>query len=148
MNLIMNKQNTKFTKLLKQKQKTCAQLLQKMEEQVEAVNIQDDSKLTKIVESKEELIVELKAIDQEIAELVQELDETARATLVSENADLGNRIESELERIIELETICQEKLNLMKKEVVEEIKGLRKGQELLKGYERSQRIKPKISKNV
>jgi len=144
----MNQKNTKIIKLLKHKQETCAQLLLKMEEQMEAVNKEDDSQLKKIIEVKEGLIATLNEADQKIADLVRDLDETARESLARENKDLGHRIENDLEKIIEQEIVCQEKLNLVKNEVVEKIKGLRKGQELLKGYERSQRIKPKISKNV
>ncbi|MBT3921821.1 MAG: hypothetical protein HOF21_04520 [Nitrospina sp.] len=144
----MNQKNTKIIKLLKHKQETCAQLLLKMEEQMEAVNKEDDSQLKKIIEVKEGLIATLNEADQKIADLVRDLDETARESLARENKDLGHRIENDLEKIIEQEIVCQEKLNLVKNEVVEKIKGLRKGQELLKGYERSQRIKPKISRNV
>ena len=115
---------------------------------MEAVNKEDDSQLKKIIEVKEGLIATLNEADQKIADLVRDLDETARESLARENKDLGHRIENDLEKIIEQEIVCQEKLNLVKNEVVEKIKGLRKGQELIKGYERSQRIKPKISRNV
>ena len=144
----MNEQNKEIIKLLKHKQETCARLLLKMGEQMQAVNDQDDSQLVVIVEAKEGLITSLNEIDQKIAELARGLDAVARESLTREYKELGHRIESDLEKIIEQETVCQEKLNLQKSEVVEKIKGLRKGQELLKGYERSQRIKPKISKNV
>ena len=144
----MNQKNTKIIKLLKHKQETCARLLLKMGEQMQAVNDQDDSQLVVIVEAKEGLITSLNEIDQKIAELARGLDAVARESLTREYKELGHRIESDLEKIIEQETVCQEKLNLVKTEIVEKIKGLRKGQELLKGYERSQRIKPKISRNV
>ncbi|MBT5551265.1 MAG: hypothetical protein HOJ79_12405 [Nitrospina sp.] len=144
----MNEQNKEIIKLLKHKQETCARLLLKMGEQMQAVNDQDDSQLVVIVEAKEGLITSLNEIDQKIAELARGLDAVARESLTREYKELGHRIESDLEKIIEQETVCQEKLNLVKTEIVEKIKGLRKGQELLKGYERSQRIKPKISRNV
>ena len=144
----MNKQEIEIFSLLKHKQETCARLLLKMGEQMQAVNDQDDSQLVVIVEAKEGLITSLNEIDQKIAELARGLDAVARESLTREYKELGHRIESDLEKIIEQETVCQEKLNLVKTEIVEKIKGLRKGQELLKGYERSQRIKPKISRNV
>jgi hypothetical protein len=144
----MNEQYKEIIKLLKNKQETCARLLLKMEEQMQAVNNQDDSQLVVIVEAKEELITSLNETDQKIAELANGLDGAARESLTREYKELGHRIESDLEKIIEQEMVCQEKLNLVKTEIVEKIKGLRKGQELLKGYERSQRIKPKISRNV
>lgn len=148
MNLIMKKQNTEITKLFKQKQKTCAQLLQKMEAQMRAVSNQDDSQLAGIIEGKEELIAVLNETDQIIIERVGALDEATRELLARDSEELRLRIETDLEKIIEQEMDCQEKLDLEKSEVVEKIKGLRKGQKLLKGYERSQRVKPKISKNV
>ena len=144
----MEKQKTEIIRLLKHKKKTCARLLQKIGEQMEAVNNQDDSRLAVIIEDKEGLIAGLNDTDQKIADLACDLDEATRESLVSEFEELGRRIEADLEKIIEQETVCQEKLNLVKNEVVEKIKRLRKGQELLKGYEKSQRIKPKISKNV
>jgi len=115
---------------------------------MEAVNKEDDSQLKEIIEIKEGLIAALNETDQKIADLARDLDGTARESLIRENKDLGFQIETDLEKIIKQEIDCQEKLKLVKSEVVEKIKGLRKGQELLKGYERSQRIKPKISKNV
>jgi len=144
----MDKQKTEIVKLLKHKQETCARLLEKMSEQMEAVNSQDNSRLAVIVEAKEGLIDGLNETDQEIAALVEGLDEAAQESLVNENEKLGNRIESDLGKIIEQETVCQEKLNLVKSEVLEKIKTVKNGQTLLKGYGVSKRIKPKISKNV
>jgi len=144
----MDKQKTEIVKLLKHKQETCARLLEKMSEQMEAVNSQDNSRLAVIVEAKEGLIDRLNETDQKIAALVEGLDEAAQESLVNENEKLGNRIESDLGKIIEQETVCQEKLNLVKSEVLEKIKTVKNGQTLLKGYGVSKRIKPKISKNV
>jgi hypothetical protein len=144
----MDKQKTEIVKLLKHKQETCARLLEKMDEQMEAVNSQDNSRLAVIIETKEGLIAGLNENDQKISDLAGDLDEAIRESLARENEELGNRIESDLEKIIEKETVCQEKLNLVKSEVLEKIKAVKKGQTLLKGYGVSQRIKPKISKNV
>ncbi len=115
---------------------------------MEAVNSQDNSRLAVIIETKEGLIAGLNENDQKISDLAGDLDEAIRESLARENEELGNRIESDLEKIIEKETVCQEKLNLVKSEVLEKIKAVKKGQTLLKGYGVSQRIKPKISKNV
>jgi hypothetical protein len=144
----MDKQKKEIIRLLKCKQETCAQLLETMGEQMEAVNNQDNSRLAVIIKGKEGLIVRLNKTDQEIAELASGLDKSGRETLVRENKGLARRIESDLEKIIEQETDCQKKLNLSKSEVLEKIKALKNGQVLLKGYGVSQRIKPKISKNV
>ena len=113
-----------------------------------AVNNQDDSQLAVIIDDKDALIVRLTDIDQKIIEMVRDLNEADRDSLAGENEELGRCIEADLGKIIEQENACQEKLNSEKSEVVEKIMGLRKGKQLLKGYERSQRIKPKISKNV
>ena len=144
----MDKQKTEIAKLLKDKQKTCARLLEKMDEQMEAVISQDNSRLALIIEVKEELVVGLNETDQKIADLAKGLSETAQESLVNENEELGKRIESDLEKIIEQETICQTKLDLVKSELLEKLKALKRGQILLKGYGTSQRIKQKISKNV
>ena len=144
----MDKQKKEITKLLKYKQKTCAQLLEKMGEQMEAVRIKDNSRLLLIIEVKENLILDLNKTDQKISDLAKNLSDTTQRSLVKDNEELSNRIELDLEKIIEQETVCQKKLNILKNGILEKIKAVKKGQTLLKGYGLSQRIKPKISKNV
>ena len=144
----MDKQKKEITKLLKYKQETCAQLLEKMGEQMEAVRIQDNSRLLLIIEVKEKLILDLNKTDQKISDLAKNLSDTTQRSLVKDNEELSNRIELDLEKIIEQETVCQKKLNILKNGILEKIKAVKKGQTLLKGYGLSQRIKPKISKNV
>ena len=144
----MDKQNKEISKFLKYKQKICAQLLEKMDEQMEAVRTEDNSRLALIIGIKEKLIADLNKIDQKIVGLSKNLSETAQESLVNDNEELGKRIELDLEKIIEQETVCQKKLNLVKNGILEKIKAVKKGQTLLKGYGLSQRIKPKISKNV
>ena len=144
----MDKQKKEITKLLKYKQKTCAQLLEKMGEQMEAVRIQDNSRLLLIIEVKENLILDLNKTDQKISDLAKNLSDITQRSLFKDNEELSNRIELDLEKIIEQETVCQKKLNILKNGILEKIKAVKKGQTLLKGYGLSQRTKPKISKNV
>ena len=106
----MDKQKKEITKLLKYKQKTCAQLLEKMCEQMEAVRIQDNSRLLLIIEVKENLILDLNKTDQKISDLAKNLSDTTQRSLVKDNEELSNRIELDLEKIIEQETVCQKKL--------------------------------------
>jgi|TARA_B100000809_G_scaffold117222_1_gene115517 succinate dehydrogenase flavin-adding protein (antitoxin of CptAB toxin-antitoxin module) len=144
----MDKQKTEIIRLLKHKKETCARLLQKIGEQVEAVNNQDHSRLAVIIEGKEGLIAGLNETDQKISDLARDLDEATRESLTREFEELGRRIDTDLKKIIEQETVCQEKLNIVKNEVLEKIKDVKNGKVLLKGYGISPRIKPKISKNV
>ena len=144
----MDKQKTEIIRLLKHKKETCARLLQKIGEQVEAVNNQDHSRLAVIIEGKEGLIAGLNETDQKISDLARDLDEATRESLPREFEELGRRIDTDLKKIIEQETVCQEKLNIVKNEVLEKIKDVKNGKVLLKGYGISPRIKPKISKNV
>ena len=144
----MDKQKTEIIRLLKHKKETCARLLQKIGEQVEAVNNQDHSRLAVIIEGKEGLISGLNETDQKISDLARDLDEATRESLTREFEELGRRIDTDLKKIIEQETVCQEKLNIVKNEVLEKIKDVKNGKVLLKGYGISPRIKPKISKNV
>ena len=144
----MDKQKTEIIRLLKHKKETCVRLLQKIEEQMEVVNNQDDSRLAVIIEDKEGLIVGLNDTDQKISDLARDLDEATQESLAREFEELARRIETDLEKIIEQEIVCQEKLNIVKNEVLEKIKGVKNGQIFLKGYGISPRIKPKISKNV
>jgi len=115
---------------------------------MEVVRAEDNSRLALIIEIKEKLIADLNKIDQKIVGLSKNLSGTAQESLVNDNEELGKRIELDLEKIIEQETVCQKKLNLVKNGILEKIKAVKKGQTLLKGYGLSQRIKPKISKNV
>ena len=115
---------------------------------MEAVNNQDDSRLAVIIEDKEGLIVGLNDTDQKISDLARDLDEATQESLAREFEELARRIETDLEKIIEQEIVCQEKLNIVKNEVLEKIKGVKNGQIFLKGYGISPKIKPKISKNV
>jgi hypothetical protein len=142
------KQKAEIIRLLKQKQESCSRLLQKVEEQMELVNLQDESRLTRVVEAKETMVDQLNEIDQKIAEEVSSLNEATRKSLVREGAELARCIENDLEKIIAIETVCQQKIDQVKTEVVEKIMGLKKGQVLLKGYGVSPRVKSKISKNV
>ena len=144
----MDKQKTEIIRLLKHKKETCARLLQKIGEQMEAVNNQDHSRLAVIIEGKEGLIAGLNETDQKISDLAHDLDEATRESLTREFEELGRRIDTDLKKIIEQETVCQEKLNIVKNEVLEKIKDVKNGKVLLKGYGISPRIKPKISKNV
>ncbi|MBC8286213.1 MAG: hypothetical protein H8E42_01930 [Nitrospinae bacterium] len=144
----MNKQKTEIVRLLKHKQEICTRLLKKLGEQMKVVDIQDNSRLAAIIEEKEGLIAGLTETDQKIADLASDLDQAILESLGHENEELAHRIESDLEKIIEQETVCQEKLSLVKSEVLEKIKTAKRGQTLLKGYGVSQRINPKISKNI
>ena len=144
----MDKQKTEIIRLLKHKKETCARLLQKIGEQMEAVNNQDHSRLAVIIEGKEGLIAGLNETDQKISDLARDLDGATRESLTREFEELGRRIDTDLKKIIEQETVCQEKLNIVKNEVLEKIKDVKNGKVLLKGYGISPRIKPKISKNV
>ena len=144
----MDKQKIEIAKLLKYKQRICAQLLEKMSEQMEALRAQNNSRLLLIIEVKEKMILDLNKTDQKIIDLAKKLSETAQVSLANDNEELGKRIELDLEKIIEQEQVCQEKLSLVKNGLLEKMKAVKKGQTLLKGYGLSQRIKPKISKNV
>jgi hypothetical protein len=145
---MMKKQKAEIIRLLKQKQESCSRLLQKVEEQMELVNLQDESRLLGVVEAKETMVDQLNEIDRKIAEEVSSLNEATRKALVREGAELARCIENDLEKIIAIETVCQEKIDQVKTEVVEKIMELKKGQVLLKGYGVSPRVKSKISKNV
>lgn len=144
----MDKQKKEIVSLLKHKQETCARLLEKMAEQMEAVNNQNESRLTLIIEGKEGLIAGLSETDKKIGDLAESLDESSRETLARENENLARCIETDLKKIIEQETVCQEKLNVVRSDVLEKMKGVKNGQTLLKGYGTTPRIKPKISKKV
>ena len=85
----MDKQKIEIAKLLKYKQRICAQLLEKMSEQMEALRAQNNSRLLLIIEVKEKMILDLNKTDQKIIDLAKKLSETAQVSLANDNEELG-----------------------------------------------------------
>ena len=138
----------KIKAILENKITLLAKLAEQMEKQVKAVDQNDESSLTQILDEKEAVIGSLVSDDQELEKEVALLDEKNRVAIANKLKGLGTQIESEIEKITELENECEKNLLNEKFELLEKMRSTRNGRTLLKGYGVSARIKPKISGSI
>ncbi len=141
-------EEAKIKAILENKITLLAKLAGQMEKQAKAVDQNDPSSLTQILDEKEAVIDSLVSDDQELEKGVALLDEKIRVVIANKLKDLGAQIESEIEKIIGMENDCEKKLLNEKFELLEKMRSTRNGRTLLKGYGVSARIKPKISGSI
>ena len=138
----------KIKEILGNKITLLAKLAEQMENQVKAIDQNDEPLLTQILDEKETVIESLVSDDQELEKGVALLDEKSRVAIASKLKELGTQIESEIQKIIGMENDCEKKLLNEKSELFEKMRSTKNGRTLLKGYGVSARIKPKISGSI
>ena len=138
----------KIKEILGNKITLLAKLAGQMENQVKAIDQNDEPLLTQILDEKEAVIESLVSDDQELEKGVALLDEKSRVAIASKLKELGTQIESEIQKIIGMENDCEKKLLNEKSELFEKMRSTKNGRTLLKGYGISARIKPKISGSI
>ena len=138
----------KIKEILGNKITLLAKLAGQMENQVKAIDQNDELLLTQILDEKEAVIESLVSDDQELEKGVALLDEKSRVAIASKLKELGTQIESEIQKIIGMENDCEKKLLNEKSELFEKMRSTTNGRTLLKGYGVSARIKPKISGSI
>jgi hypothetical protein len=138
----------KIKEILGNKITLLAKLVGQMENQVKAIDKNDEPLLTQILDEKEAVIESLVSDDQELEKGVAFLDEKSRVAIASKLKELGTQIESEIQKIIGMENDCEKKLLNEKSELFEKMRSTKNGRTLLKGYGVSARIKPKISGSI
>ena len=138
----------KIKEILGNKITLLAKLAGQMENQVKAIEQNDEPLLTQILDEKEAVIESLVSDDQELEKGVAFLDEKSRVAIASKLKELGTQIESEIQKIIGMENDCEKKLLNEKSELFEKMRSTKNGRTLLKGYGVSARIKPKISGSI
>jgi hypothetical protein len=138
----------KIKEILENKITLLAKLTEKMEKQVKAVDRNDESSLTQILDEKEAVIESLVCDDQELEKGVLLLDEKSRVAIANKLKEIGTQIKSEIEKIIGMENDCEKKLLNEKSELLGKMRSTRNGRTLLKGYGISARIRPKISGSI
>lgn len=141
-------EEVKVKSILENKLTLLAKLTEQMDKQVRSIDQNDESSLTKILDEKESVIESLVSEDQELKKGVELLDDKSRVTIANKLKDLGTKIEIEIEKIIRMENDCEKKLLNERFELLEKMRSTRNGRTLLKGYEISKRIKPKISGSI
>ena len=138
----------KIKEILGNKITLLAKLAEQMENQVKAIDQNDEPLLTQILDEKETVIESLVSDDQELEKGVALLDEKNRVAIANKLKGLGTQIESEIQKIIGMENDCEKKLLNEKSELFEKMRSTTNGRTLLKGYGVSARIKPKISGSI
>ena len=138
----------KIKEILGNKITLLAKLVGQMENQVKAIDKNDEPLLTQILDEKEAVIESLVSDDQELEKGVALLDEKSRVAIASKLKELGAQVESEIQKIIGMENDCEKKLLNEKSELFEKMRSTKNGRTLLKGYGVSARIKPKISGSI
>ena len=138
----------KIKEILGNKITLLAKLAGQMENQVKAIDQNDEPLLTQILDEKEAVIESLVSDDQELEKGVALLDDKSRIEIASKLKELGTQIESEIQKIIGMENDCEKKLLNEKSELFEKMRSTKNGRTLLKGYGVSARIKPKISGSI
>ena len=138
----------KIKEILGNKITLLAKLAGQMENQVKAIDQNDEPLLTQILDEKEAVIESLVSDDQELEKGVALLDEKSRVAIASKLKELGAQVESEIQKIIGMENDCEKKLLNEKSELFEKMRSTKNGRTLLKGYGISARIKPKISGSI
>tara|TARA_B110000438_G_scaffold11010_1_gene10996 strand:+ start:374 stop:802 length:429 start_codon:yes stop_codon:yes gene_type:complete len=138
----------KIKEILGNKITLLAKLAGQMENQVKAIDQNDEPLLTQILDEKEAVIESLVSDDQELEKGVALLDEKSRVAIASKLKELGAQVESEIQKIIGMENDCEKKLLNEKSELFEKMRSTKNGRTLLKGYGVSARIKSKISGSI
>ena len=138
----------KIKEILGNKITLLAKLAGQMENQVKAIDQNDEPLLTQILDEKEAVIESLVSDDQELEKGVALLDEKNRVAIASKLKELGAQVESEIQKIIGMENDCEKKLLNEKSELFEKMRSTKNGRTLLKGYGVSARIKSKISGSI
>ncbi|GJL77139.1 MAG: hypothetical protein NPINA01_01280 [Nitrospinaceae bacterium] len=135
-------------KFLQEEKKHYDELLQLVKEQVAVIEKEDETRLQAIVEEKDGLLKATRGNESAIEQVITGLSEEALTNVEQAAGDLRKEVEGVLQQIIELENFCQVELKARKFLAQDKILDLKERKTLLKGYKTSQRIKPKISKNV
>ena len=138
----------KIKEILGNKITLLEKLAGQMENQVKAIDQNDEPLLTQILDEKEAVIESLVSDDQELEKGVALLDDKSRIAIASKLKKLGAQVESEIQKIIGMENDCEKKLLNEKSELFEKMRSTKNGRTLLKGYGVSARIKSKISGSI
>lgn len=115
---------------------------------MQAIEQEDEKSLDAIIEKKETILQTAGDNETKLEQAVVKFSRGDLAEAGKHAGELKLGIESVLAQIIEMENNCQAELKARKFLTQDKILDLKQRKNLLKGYGTSQRIKPKISKNV
>jgi len=148
MNLQHNDPAVSILEFLRVEKKCYGDVLDLMNEQVHAIEQEDEQSLSAIIEKKDGILRTARANETRLEKVVAEFSRGELAEAGQQTEKLRTEVESILAQIIEIENNCQAELKARKFLTQDKILDLKQRKNLLKGYGTSQRVKPKISKNV
>lgn len=123
-------------------------LLDKMKRQKQAVEVENESQWLKIIHENDGLIGTIQQLDEEIQRNFDALTETERGQVTRQTEAINSQIQTCLLEIIELDKACRSFLERGKNKISEEMKTLKVGKTLLKGYGPGYSKNSIFSKNV
>jgi len=147
-NLKHNDPAISILEFLRMEKKCYDEVLGLLKEQIHAIEQEDEQSLDTIIEKKDVLLKTARANETRLEKVMSGLSEGELAEAGKQARELRMEVESVLEQIIAMENNCQVELKARKFLTQDKILELKQRKNLLKGYGTSQRVKPKISKNV
>ncbi len=148
MNLKNNDPKASILKLLRIEKDCYDQILDLQKEQLLAIEQEDEKRLDAVIENKDRLLKTAGNNEVQLKEALAPLSRESLAEVGKQAGQLKMEIESVLAQIIDMENNCQVELKARKFIVQDKILDLKQNRSLLKGYGKSNRVKPKISKSV
>lgn len=143
-----NNPTASILEFLRIEKKCYDEVLHLMDEQIQAIEQEDEKRLDAVIEKKDGIIQIARSNESHLETAIGQLSEKEMALVQEQAGELKMGIESVLAQIIEVENNCQVELKSRKFIAQDKIIDLKQKRNLLKGYGTSGRIKPKISKNV
>lgn len=148
MNLKHNDPTASILEFLRKEKKCYDEILDLLNKQMQAIEQEDEKSLDAIIEKKESILQTAGDNETKLEKVMTGLSEGELAEAGKQAGELRKEVESVLAQIIEMENNCQAELKARKFLTQDKILDLKEKRNLLKGYGTSQRVKPKISKNV
>jgi len=148
MNLNHNDPTASILELLRIEKKCYDEVLDLMNEQLQAIEQENEKTLDSIIAKKDGILQTAGDNETRLEKAMEELSREELDEAGKQAEELKIKIESVLAQIIERENNCQAELKARKFLTQDKILDLKQRKNLLKGYGTSQRVKPRISKNV
>jgi hypothetical protein len=131
------------------KQESCFKdLVNKIEEQKQAIEDKNDFRVLEIIEEKNRIIKIFHNLEREVNARLQSLSLEEIQSLQQEGKTLMISLEKLIETIIIMEEECEINIGREMKEVEKKIFGLQKGKKIGKGYGSFLKNRPLISRKI
>ena len=133
---------------LKKEESCFKDLVNKIEEQKQAIEDKNDFRVLEIIEEKNRIIKIFHNLESEVNDRLQSLSLEETQSLKQEEKTLMISLEKLIETIIRMEEECEINIGRDMKEVEKKIFGLQKGKKISKGYGSFLKNRPLISRKI